>query len=144
MCAPRVESPNQDAGYDSLTFIGKGGKPADIPLPVPVMRAVRVIVVGRTSGPLLLDRAGNALTCLDARRMVNRIAKTAGCRHITPRGLRRTFCTAGLVSGLPMRDMQIAMRHADPRTTGLYDMAKNNKDRHAGHRVASFRAGMTA
>ena len=21
------------------------------------------------------------------------------------------------------------MRHADPRTTGLYDMAKNNKDR---------------
>ena len=127
MCAPRVESPNQDAGYDSLTFIGKGGKPADIPLPVPVMRAVRVIVVGRTSGPLLLDRAGNALTCLDARRMVNRIAKTAGCRHITPHGIRRTFCTAGLVSGLPMRDMQIAMRHADPRTTGLYDMAKNNK-----------------
>ena len=35
------------------------------------------------------------------------------------------------------------MRHADPRTTGLYDMAKNNKDRHASHRVASFLAGMT-
>ena len=29
------------------------------------------------------------------------------------------------------------MRHTDPRTTGLYDMAKNNKDRHASHRVAS-------
>ena len=41
------------------------------------------------------------------------------------------------MSGVPMRDMQIAMRHADPRTTGLYDMAKNNKDRHASHRVAS-------
>ena len=40
------------------------------------------------------------------------------------------------------------MRHADPRTTGLYDMAKNNKDRHASDRhasdrVASFLAGMT-
>ena len=35
------------------------------------------------------------------------------------------------------------MRHADQRTTGLYDMAKNNKDRHASHRVASFLAGMT-
>lgn len=53
------------------------------------------------------------------------------------------FCNAGLVSGVPMRDMQIATRHADPRTTGLYDMAKNNKDRHASHRVASFLAGMT-
>jgi len=26
---------------------------------------------------------------------------------------------------------------------GLYDMAKDNKDRHASHRVASFLAGMT-
>ena len=81
------------------------------------MRAVRVVVDGRTTGPLLLNQAGKALTTLDARRMVNRIAKTAGCRHITPHGLRRTFCTAGLVSGVPMRDMQIAMRHADPRTS---------------------------
>ena len=39
--------------------------------------------------------------------------------------------------------MQIAMRQADPRTTGLYDMAKNNKDRHASHRVTSFLVGMT-
>ncbi len=143
ICSLRVESLSQDGGYDGLQFIGKGGKPADIMLPVPVMRAVRVVVDGRTTGPLLRNRAGNALTTLDARRMVNRIAKIAGCRHITPHGLRRTFCTAGLVSGVPMRDMQIAMRHADPRTTGLYDMAKNNKDRHASHRVASFLAGMT-
>ena len=132
--AGRVTQPGR--GYDSLKFIGTGGKPADIPLPVPVMRAVRVLADGRTTGPLLLNRAGKALTTLDARRMVKRIARTAGCRHITPHGRRRTVCTAGLVSGVPMRDMQIAMRHADPRTTGLYDMAKNNKDRHASHRVA--------
>jgi hypothetical protein len=42
-----------------------------------------------------------------------------------------------------MRDMQIAVRHADPRATGLYDMAKNYKDRHADHRVALLLAGMT-
>lgn len=39
--------------------------------------------------------------------------------------------------------MQIAMRHGDPRTTGLYGMAENSDDRHASHRVASFPAGMT-
>jgi hypothetical protein len=33
----QVESLSQDGGYDSLEFIGEGGKPADIPLPVPVM-----------------------------------------------------------------------------------------------------------
>jgi integrase/recombinase XerD len=114
--APKVHEEGQKRTF--LTPLGKGGKPADIPLPVPAMRAVRVVVDGRTAGPLLLHRAGNALTTLDARRMVNRIARTAGCRHITPHGLRRTFCTTGLVSGVPMRDMQIAMRHADPTPPG--------------------------
>ncbi len=33
MCSLHVESLSQDGGYDSLRFIGKGGKPADIPLP---------------------------------------------------------------------------------------------------------------
>ena len=68
-------------------------------------------------------------------------------RHVTtaisPHSLRRTFCTSGLVSGVPLRDMQIAMRHSDPSTTALYDMAANNADRHASHRVAAYLAGMT-
>jgi site-specific recombinase XerD len=142
-CGLMVESVSESGGYDSIQFVGKGGKYADIPLPVPVMRAVREIIGDRTEGPLLLNEAGNAMTPQDCRRLVRRIGKAAGCPEITPHGLRRTFCTSGLVSGVPMRDMQIAMRHADPRTTGLYDMAKNNKDRHASHRVASFLAGMT-
>lgn len=57
---------------------------------------------------------------------------------MTPRDMR-----GNVPAAVPMRDMQIAMRHADPRTTGLYDMAKNNKDRHASHRVTSFLVGMT-
>ena len=82
----------------------------------------------RTTGPLLRNRAGNA------RRTVNRIAKTAGCRHTTPHGLRRTFCTAGLVSGVPMRD--IADRHVPRRPT-------HHRAVHTSHRVASFLGGMT-
>jgi hypothetical protein len=34
------------------------------------------------------------------------------------------------------------MRHADPRTTMRYDMAKPNLDRHAAHAVAAYLAGM--
>jgi len=39
--------------------------------------------------------------------------------------------------------MQYAMRHADPRTTLRYDMAKTNLDRHAAHTVAAYLAGMS-
>ena len=39
--------------------------------------------------------------------------------------------------------MQYAMRHADPRTTMRYDMAKTNLDRHAAHAVAAYLAGMS-
>ena len=67
-----------------------------------------------------------------------------GITHpISPHGLRRTFCTTGLVAGISIRDMQYAMRHADPRTTMRYDMAKANLDRHAAHAVAAYLAGMS-
>ena len=43
--------------------------------------------------------------------------------------------------------MQYAMRHADPRTTMRYDMAKANLDRHAVAvavaAVAAYLAGMS-
>lgn len=143
-CSLDIESLGDEGGYDTLKFIGKGGKPADIPLPIPVMRAVRACIGGRTEGPLLLNKVGKRLDQRAAHRMVRRIAERAHVNtDISPHSLRRTFCTSGLISGVPMRDMQIAMRHSDPRTTGKYDMAKNNKDRHASHRVASFLAGMT-
>ena len=59
------------------------------------------------------------------------------------RRIGRTFCTTGLVAGIAIRDMQYAMRHADPRTTLRYDMAKANLDRHAAHAVAAYLAGMS-
>jgi hypothetical protein len=39
--------------------------------------------------------------------------------------------------------MLYVMRHADPRTTMRYDMAKANLDRHAAHAVAAYLAGMS-
>lgn len=77
-----------------------------------------------------------------ATRMLNKLGETAGLgRRVQPHALRRTFCTSGLVSGVPLRDMQIAMRHASPNTTAIYDMAAQSFDRNASHRVASFMAG---
>ena len=133
------------SGYELLTIIGKGAKPALIPLPVPVLRAVCDAADGRSAGPLLLNRRGERLSPAAAAGRLRRLAKVAGLtQHLSPHTLRRTFCTAGLVSGVPLRDMQYAMRHTGSRTTLRYDMARANLDRHAAHAVAAYLAGVSA
>jgi integrase/recombinase XerD len=59
----------------------------------------------------------------------------------------RTFDRVGisdftsLDAGVPLRDVQIAARHADPRTTTIYDRRRENFDRHAAYVVVAFVAG---
>ena len=72
-----------------------------------------------------------------ATRIVTRLAKTAGVtKHISPHSLRHSFITAALDAGVPLRDVQIAARHADPRTTMRYDRARNQLDRHPNYIAA--------
>ena len=42
-----------------------------------------------------------------------------------------------------LRDVQIAARHADPRTTMRYDRARNNLDRHPNYILAAYMASGT-
>jgi integrase/recombinase XerD len=52
--------------------------------------------------------------------------------------LRHTFVTIMQVSaGVDLRDVQIAARHADPRTTMRYDRARRNLDRHPNYILAA-------
>ena len=48
---------------------------------------------------------------------------------------------AALDAGVPLRDVQIAARHSDPRTTVVYDHRRQNFDKHAAYIVAAFVAG---
>jgi len=47
---------------------------------------------------------------------------------ITPHTLRHAFITAALDAGVPLRDVQEAASHADPRTTMRYDRARSSLD----------------
>ena len=49
--------------------------------------------------------------------------------------------TAALDAGVPLRDVQEAASHADPRTTMRYDRARDSLDRHAAYIVAAYVAG---
>ena len=46
-----------------------------------------------------------------------------------------------LDAGVPLRDVQEAASHADPRTTIRYDRGRGSLDRHATYIVAAYVAG---
>jgi integrase/recombinase XerD len=60
-----------------------------------------------------------------------------------PHMLRHTYVTTMLDAGVDLRDVQIAARHADPRTTMRYDRARKNLDRHPNYILAAFMASGT-
>ena len=122
-------------GHRVLYLVGKGNKPATMPVTVLVLRALEACRGQRTSGPLVLRPvSGKPIDRRDVYRMVTRIATTAGIpRHISPHSLRHAAITNALDAGVPLRDAQILARHADPRTTEHYDRARGNLDRHGVH-----------
>jgi site-specific recombinase XerD len=61
--------------------------------------------------------------------------------HTASAERRHTFITAALDAGVPLRDVQEAASHADPRTTMRYDRARTSLDRHATYIVATYVAG---
>jgi len=61
---------------------------------------------------------------------------------VGPHTLRHAFITAALDAGVPLRDVQEAASHADPRTTMRYDRARGSLDRHATYvAAAAYLAG---
>ena len=74
-------------------------------------------------------------------RWVRSIGKQAGLSAVYPHMLRSAFIMAALDAGVSLRDVQIAARHANPRTTTVYDRRRENFDRHAAYVVVAFVAG---
>jgi integrase/recombinase XerD len=105
-------------------------------------RCNAVVMWATLEGPIFVDSAGQRLDRHAAGRIVRRIARQAGItKRVGPHTLRHAFITAALDAGVPLRDVQEAASHADPRTTMRYDRARQSLDRHATYIVATFVAG---
>ncbi|HEY0889321.1 MAG TPA: tyrosine-type recombinase/integrase [Nocardioides sp.] len=131
-----------ERGHRVLRLVGKGGKPATIPIPPAVFRELDRAAEGRTGHLLRMTDGITPMHRKAAARRVQVIANAAGItRHVWPHLLRHSYVTAALDAGVPLRDVQIAARHSDPRTTTRYDRARGQLDRHANHTVAAFIAG---
>ena len=128
-----------------LRVRGKGDKTALVPLPPAVGRAIEAAIAGRDTGPILRSRRGTRTDRHCATRLLRRLAQTAGVHlsRIHPHMLRHTFVTTMLDAGVDLRDVQIAARDADPRTTMRYDRARKNLDRHPNYILAAYMASGT-
>jgi integrase/recombinase XerD len=76
---------------------------------------------------------------------LRRLARTAGVQvtRAHPHMLRHTFVTTMLDAGVDLRDVQIAARHAGPRTTMRSDRARTKLDRHPNYILAAYTASGT-
>jgi integrase/recombinase XerD len=134
-----IDDLSTERGHRTLAIVRKGGKHVTIPIAPRTGRALDLYIGDRTMGPIFLGAEGGRMDRYAADRLVKRLVKRAGInRRISPHSLRHSFITAALDAGVPLRDVQEAASHADPRTTMRYDRARRSLDRHATYVVATF------
>ena len=92
----------------------------------------------RCQGPILRRQDNQRLDRRTAHRWVRSIGIRAGLGIVHPHMLRAAFIMAALDAGVPLHDVQLAARHADRRTTTIYDRRRQNFDRHAAYVVVAF------
>lgn len=128
-----------ERGHRTLRLRRKGGKRQTVALAPRTSAALDVMLDGRSAGPLFATRTGRRMDRHAALKVVRRLARIASIEHaVSPHSLRHGFVTAALDAGVPLRDVQDAAGHADPRTTRRYDRGRHSLDRAATYTVASY------
>ena len=133
-------------GHRVLPVLGKGDKldRAASPTRSRTCHRPRHRRPHRRTDPAQPSRAA-AWTDTAATRRLRRLGTAAGVTiaRMHPHMLRHTYVTTMLDAGVDLRDVQIAARHADPRTTMRYDRARKNLDRHPNYILAAYMASGT-
>ncbi|WP_233594805.1 tyrosine-type recombinase/integrase [Amycolatopsis sp. WAC 04169] len=144
-CGADIGDLGEEHGHRVLRVVGKGNKVVLVPLPPAIGRAIDRAVGDRDHGPILLNQRGVRMDRHCATRRLRRLAEATVVRlpRMHPHMLRHTFVTTMLDAGVDLRDVQIAARHADPRTTMRYDRARKNLDRHPNYILAAYMASAT-
>jgi integrase/recombinase XerD len=151
-CTADVVDLGRQRGHRTLTVTRKRERQDLLALAPRTYAAIDAHLAGRVRGPLLLAGeapwpmdaellAARRLDRHDAARILRRLARAAGItRPVNPHLLRHTMVTLSLDAGVPLRDVQDAAGHADPRTTRYYDRARNALGRHATYQLETFLA----
>ena len=107
-CATDVEDLGFERGPRPLRIVGKGNKPATVPLVPRTARTIDLAVGERHEKPILRRRDGQRLDRRTAHRWARSIGERAGLGAVHPHMRRAAFIMAALDAGVPLRDVQIA------------------------------------
>jgi site-specific recombinase XerD len=137
--AADVTDLGHERGHRTLRLRRKGGKRQTVAIAPRTADALDAMLDSRSAGPLLATRTGRRMDRHAALKVVRRLARAAAIEHaVSPHSLRHGFVTLALDAGVPLRDVQDAAGHADPRTTRRYDRGRHSLDRAATYTVASY------
>jgi integrase/recombinase XerD len=133
-----VSDLGHERGHRTLRLCRKGGKRQTVALAPRTADAIDAMLGGRDGGPLFATRTGRRMDRHAALKVIRRLARSGGIEHaVSPHSLRHGFVTLALDAGVPLRDVQDAAGHADPRTTRRYDRGRHSLDRAATYAVAA-------
>lgn len=140
-CATNVEDLGIERGHRTLRILGKGNKPATIPLVPRTARTIDLAVGERSEGPILRRQGGERLDRRTAHRWVRSIGKRGGLGSVHPHMLRAAFITA--VSTLAFRSVTSSSLLAMPTRERPRSTIRRRQDfdRHAAYVVVAFVAG---
>jgi integrase/recombinase XerD len=135
----------EEHGHRVLRVCGKAHQDRPGPIAARSRPGHRPAAELRDCGPILMNTRGARMDRHAATRRLRHLAEAAGIQiaRAHPHMLRHTYITTMLDAGADLRDVQIAARHADPRTTMRYDRARNNLDRHPNYILAAYMASGT-
>lgn len=117
----------------TIRVAGKGGKVVDVPLGIQESLALDSWILLRekqvaADNPFVFLRGGSKWNNQALERLVAQTAGNAGCSHMRPHDLRRTFCTRLLSSGVDVLTVSRLMRHENVETTKRYDRRQAEVD----------------
>ena len=121
----KITDLNPEIGY--VRCLGKGNKERVVPVGSKALAAVQEYLnSGRQllrpkCDHLLVNYMGNKLTRDGVRKIIQKIAKSAGIqKNVSPHTLRHCFATHLLEGGADLRSLQEMLGHADIATTQIY------------------------
>lgn len=126
----------------TLAVVRKGGMPDVVVIEAADWAVIDRYLTERPAVPrgwLLASTGGRQMSRQTAYRLVREVADqvTVG-KRIGPHSLRHTFATLALDEGLPIQEVQAALRHASSATTQRYDRASRERGRGASRAVAKL------
>ncbi|OIN96116.1 hypothetical protein AUJ66_07300 [Candidatus Desantisbacteria bacterium CG1_02_38_46] len=112
---------NVDILGGTVRVFGKGRKERIVPIGRPAIFAIgEYLKVHRGLSPLFLNAKGGRLTSRSVQTIINKYARIAGLKNVTPHTLRHSFATHLLSRGADLRMVQELLGHISLSTTQIY------------------------